>query len=322
MRGALLCLALGVSCAFSPAKMEAQERLRMGVAVSPDTVTVGDHFLVSLRVRGPLGYAFQFPEAPTAERLEAVESPRLVQADDTTAVEQTMVYRLVAWDTGHVAVPLGSIVATREGATRSFPVGDVRIQVRSVLPPDTTLHDPRPARSIFGWLRPWWHWLVVGLIALGLLAILLWILRRLLRRRPVTVEQVSAVQRAEVEFDRIDGLRLLEAGERARYVALYVEVMRDYLAARLSGAPTSLTSTELLDALREQREVPVEILAPMLAEADLIKFARRTVSEERARQIARDTRVVVRRTEAAVTARETVLSRSAEDSTEREMVGV
>jgi hypothetical protein len=302
--------------------MGAQERLRMGVAVSPDTVTVGDHFFVSLRVRGPLGYVFEFPDAPTAERLEAVESPRLVQAEDTTAVEQTMVYRFVAWDTGRVAVPFGPVVATRAGATRSLPAGNVSIHVRSVLPADTSLHDPRPARSIFGWLRPWWHWLVVGLIALGLLALLLWILRRLFRRRPAAVEHVPPVRRAELEFDRIDGLRLLEAGERARYVALYVEVMRDYLAARLSGAPTSLTSTELLAALRERREVPVELLAPMLAEADLIKFARRIVSEDRARQIARDTRGVVQRTEMTVSKREKVMSQAAEETTEREVVGV
>lgn len=99
--------------------------------------------------------------------------------------------------------------------------------------------------------------------------------------------------RAESEFQRIEALGLLEAGERGRYVALMVEVLRDYLAARYAQASLSLTSTELQRSVREQPHLPKERLTRVLTDADLIKFARRAVSSDRARELGRDARAIV-----------------------------
>jgi len=104
---------------------------------------------------------------------------------------------------------------------------------------------------------------------------------------------------AEREFARIEALRLVEAGERGRYVTLVVEVLRDYLAARYASAPLSLTSTELLAALRGQRGVPNDRLLRVLNETDLIKFARRPVTAERAQEIGREARAIVAQEHAA-----------------------
>jgi hypothetical protein len=58
-------------------------------------------------------------------------------------------------------------------------------------------------------------------------------------------------------------------------------------------ATLSLTSTELQRTARELPHVPQDRLARLLTEADLIKFARRPVSSERAREIGRDARAIV-----------------------------
>ena len=104
---------------------------------------------------------------------------------------------------------------------------------------------------------------------------------------------------AEREFERVEALGLIDAGERGRYVALVVEILRDYLARREPDGASSLTSTELLHALRRSRRVPVAKLAPILAEADLVKFARRPVSAERARAIGAEARAIVREAQQA-----------------------
>jgi hypothetical protein len=227
--------------------------------------------------------------------------PRAVRASgDTTAADQTATYRLVAWDTGVQAVRLGQFVVSWRGVNRRIAVGALPVYVRSVLPADTAKQIPKPARDIVTAPRMWWWWLA-ALAALALLGLLIWWWRRR-RERPMSVEPVDPLAEAQREFARIDALRLLEAGERGRYVALNIEVMRDYLAARVEGASRSFTSTELLNALRGRREVPGERLAPILAESDLVKFARRPVTADRARELAREARAIVIDVERAVTA--------------------
>jgi hypothetical protein len=105
------------------------------------------------------------------------------------------------------------------------------------------------------------------------------------------------MQYAEREFARVERMGLLEAGERGRFVALMVEVLRDYMALRLPGALPSLTSTELVRFLRSRSDLPVPRLATVLTEADLVKFARRPVTAERAREIGHEARAIVSQVE-------------------------
>jgi hypothetical protein len=136
-----------------------------------------------------------------------------------------------------------------------------------------------------------------ALAALALLLLLLWWWRNRKREKPIAIPDPFA--RAEREFARIERLGLIEAGERGRYVALVIEVLRDYLAARYATAPLSLTSTELLGAVKAERAVPNERLMRVLNEADLIKFARRQVSNDRARELGREARAIVAHEHAA-----------------------
>jgi hypothetical protein len=115
------------------------------------------------------------------------------------------------------------------------------------------------------------------------------------RRKPGVVVLVDPFEHAESEFKRIEALGLIDAGERGRYVTLMVEVLRDYLAARYAGAPLSLTTTELQRAVRELGFIPQDRLLRLLTEADLIKFARRPVSSDRARELGREAHAVVTR---------------------------
>ncbi len=107
------------------------------------------------------------------------------------------------------------------------------------------------------------------------------------------MEYLNEHERAIRELARIEALGLLEAGERGRYVALTVEVLRAYLAERFPSAPLSTTSTELLAATRDQQTVLQERLLRVLNEADLIKFAQRSVSTERARELGKEARYLV-----------------------------
>lgn len=288
-----LALALVMQQAAAP---QDSVRVQMGVTVQPDTVTVGDPYLVMVRVRAPAGTRIAFPAAPdTGGTVEGVDPMVERTASDGTAEDRTAIYRVSAWDTGQVAFELGAVELT--GAVeRTLPIEDPAVFVRSVLPADTALHVPKPARDIFGTERPWWWMLLALLGALALVGLLLWWWWRR-RRRPRAVPVEDPFTRAEREFAALAEFGLPEAGEPGRHVALATEILRDYLAGRLPDAPTSLTSGELLRALRERRELPLEAMRNLLFEADLVKFARRPVTPERARAFADDALGVVRRVE-------------------------
>jgi hypothetical protein len=266
--------------------------VKAGVVVTPDTVRVGDPFRVTIGVRAPIGATIEFPK--TTDSTSTVQSldPVVVRPMAGSAgVEQFADYRVAAWDVAEQPIRLGPVVVKLGRASRTIQIAD-SVFVRTVLPADTTLRVPKPARPLYEMsIFPWWLWalIVAAIIAIGLL--IWWWLRR--RRRPPTPVIIDPFAQAESEFARIEALGLLDAGERGRHVTLMVEVLRDYLAARYAEAALSLTSTELQRSVRELPHVPQDRLTRLLTEADLIKFARRPVSTDRAREIGREARAIV-----------------------------
>ncbi|MFN2563866.1 MAG: hypothetical protein ABR499_02485 [Gemmatimonadaceae bacterium] len=294
-----LCVATGLAL-LAPVAAGTQSggaqgaRVSYGVKASADTVRIGDPFTVSIRVRTAPGATIEFPAGPDSTSAVQLIDPRTVRtAADTAALDQTATYRLAAWDIGPQPIVLGDVVVREDDAERRIPVGRASVFVRSVLPADSSLRVPKPARPLIDQGVPrWWVWaLIAAAVALGAL-LLWWWLRR--RRRNVVLPVEDPLARAEREFARVEALRLIEAGERGRHVALMVDVLRDYLAARYTIAPLSLTSSELTRALHREPAAPLERLSRLLDEADLIKFARRPVTRERAMELGREARAIVR----------------------------
>jgi hypothetical protein len=282
--------------AQAPATDAAAQGVQLGIAVRPETVTVGTRFVVAARLRAPEGATIAWPTAPdTSETLEIVSSRMLDSASDSLRTEETARWRLAAWDTGTITIVFEDAVVTAPDLERRIPLR-ARVYVRSVLPADTALQVPKPPRDIMAADPPWWRWAALALLIAAVLGVLLWWYLRRRRRKPPPAP-VDAMQYAEREFARVERMGLLEAGERGRFVALMVEVLRDYLALRLPGAAPSLTSTELLRFLRSRSDLPVQRLASVLTEADLVKFARRPVTAERAREIGQEARTITREVE-------------------------
>jgi len=169
--------------------------------------------------------------------------------------------------------------------------------VASVLPADTTLHVPKPARDVMAIPAPWWLWVLVALAIAAIAALVWWWLRR--RRRLKLITPIDPYEEALAGFARVQGLGLVEAGERGRYVALMVEVLREYVARIDERADLALTTAELLSSIQEVSLIPANRLAALLVEADLIKFARRPVTAAQATQLGSEARQIVEQIHAA-----------------------
>ncbi|MBM3907532.1 MAG: hypothetical protein FJ363_05550 [Gemmatimonadetes bacterium] len=273
----------------------------VGVDVRPATVAVGEPFTVRVRVRASAGATVRFPEVPdSAGAIEALD-PRAIENRSTSEwLDQTAVYRFIAWEPGRRAAPLGPVLWSHARATEPIAFTVPAVEVTTMLPADTALLQPRAARAPFEAPPQWWRW---GLIAASLLAIA-WMLRRAWRRRGETASAPDAFADAQASFAAVDALALADAGEPGRAVLLNAEVMRAYLARRFPQAADGLTTPEFVRALAEH-QLPIlpEEVAEVLDAADAVKFAGAPVDDARLARIARAARGVVRDVQAAYEAR-------------------
>jgi hypothetical protein len=161
-----------------------------------------------------------------------------------------------------------------------------------VLPADTALRVPKPARALLEprLPTPWWWWALAAAV-LALVIGLWWWLRR---RRRAPGQTGDPFADAEAAFERLERLRLVDAGEAGRHAALMTDVTRRYLAARFPEGSLANTSRELQDALRGAATVPHDRLARLFAAVDPIKFAAAPVGPSDARALGAEARGIVR----------------------------
>jgi hypothetical protein len=146
---------------------------------------------------------------------------------------------------------------------------------------------------------PWWSWLAAAL-ALAALIGLAWWWRR--RRRGAGAPTGDPLADAERDFERVERLGLVAAGEHGRHAVLMSDVLRRYLAARVSGATLAHTSGELLVSLREAPTVAHDQLGALLHRVDAVKFARAPLGGDEARAIGAEARSIVQQEHARAAA--------------------
>lgn len=269
--------------------------VQLGFNLNPDTVTVGDHVTLIVRVLVPHGSQIWLPPGPDTAHKEGAHPVELIGTRAATMHGDTAVvgYRLAAWDVGAQTVNLPDIVVTYRGQRQLVPLAGINLFVRSVLPKDTALWKPKPARDLITLTTfDWRKWL--PLLLLFLLAILAWWIWRRYRGRAGL--PVDPYERAKAEFARVEREYPADR-DPGGHLTRMVDVMRDYLAARVVGVRRSYTTAELVPRLDLQTEAQQRL--PILLEtSDRIKFARGTAMPSEAESGGRTARTIVDEIEA------------------------
>lgn len=297
MTRAILALILWQPPASPEARTPAPgARVQVATLVRPDTVEVGDPFTFVVTVAVPADARVEWPTIRDSTAVVAMRGPvRIIDEGTTLGTRRERAeYDLAAWDVGALSLGLDEATVRHGSTSVRVPLSEAKVVVRSVLPGDSTLHVPKPARGLFPRVVPWWQQWWPALLVLGALAALWWWWRR--RRRTAAATPpvpLDPYLRAQHAFARLERLALADAGEAGRAVALALDVLRRYLVARVPAAQLSLTSDELLAAVADDDRIPHDRLRSLLVDADSIKFAARVVSAPRSREMAAEAQALV-----------------------------
>jgi hypothetical protein len=292
MRGALwLTLASVLGAALVAAQAPSDSVGRVTFRVLPETVTVGQPFMVNLRAVPAAGGSAVAPPVPdTGGIVEPLDPAVVTRRGDTLLVR----YRLIAWQPGVLTIPLQPVQMRRERTDVAVPV-DIRVVVASVLPADSASRIPRAPRELYPaaapWWAAWWQWLVALLAAL---AAIYGVHRWRTRERPAVEAITSPITRAESAFARLDGRQLVRMGEGGRHVTLAAEIVRQYLADISPSLPLALTNAELLAAAQPITGIPASRLAHLLEQCDVVRFSGMDTDAETVRRVSGLARELVR----------------------------
>jgi hypothetical protein len=268
------CVGLFLLALGAPSLPAQQSSVRTAAALDPDSVRVGEPFILGLSVAGPLEAPATFPPLITLDpELEQLRPPEIEWHDERGGSWRAH-YRLSAWKAGDWELP--AIGVAIEG--REVQVRPPAIHVTSVLPAeaDGPLQLKPPREPIPHRPFPWW--LLLLLLAL---ALLWWLLRRL-----HGVEEEEAEEPVDPAVAAREALAALKEDlEQGRLdVAAFYDglegVLRSYLAAT-RGWPEERPVREFVETgavARASRELRVG-LRSMRDRAGLVRFAHVTAAE-------------------------------------------
>jgi hypothetical protein len=291
---------------------EAPELLRDVLVLArttPESLTVGDRVTLEVHVRAPRGWQVRFPdrveEGGPVELLDTKVEPPSDRDRKRVEGEPSWLgrYTLAVFQTGDLVLPPWPVEVRADSLWAIAWSDSVRLSVRSVLDDSLAqagLRDLKPQAEL---PISRWPWIIAGAVLVAAVAGLVWWLRR--RRRPRA--EVVPLRPLRPPHDvALEDLRRLEAqhlpvdGKFKEYYVRLTEILRRYLEDGFGVAALEETTEEVLFDLERHRFDRGERhrIGGLLAEADLVKFAKHEPTIEDCRRSLDQVRDCVRATAA------------------------
>ncbi len=221
-------VALPMLAGLCPSTLPGQQA-RVSTGVAPDTVRVGQPFVLGVSLQLPPGAEPRFPGTlPIVEDMEQIGVVEVNRQDAGEGLWRGY-YRLRAWTARPTPLP-GFVVdyVALEGEGR-VAVRPGTVEVASVLPADTAGLELRPARAIIEGRAFPWLWVLLSLLVI---ALAYWSARRSSR----TAVERMAVQLSPMETALVRLRALREEWEAGQvddvlYFDRLESILRDFLEA-------------------------------------------------------------------------------------------
>ncbi|MDD3107684.1 MAG: hypothetical protein PHV49_00535 [Alistipes sp.] len=284
-------LGLGAQSAPQDTVLASPQHPVIEATFSADTVLIGDQF--SLKVKF------------SQDRMEHIEFPTFAQGHlgdsslieilkegkvDTLAVEGRKItleksYTLTCFDEAHYHLGRFPVLYIDKNIVDTLWSQEPLQIVVNTLPVDTVkqkifdVKAPLAAPVRFGEFS---GYLGMTLGGAALLALLIWVIVRRLRNRPILGSKTVSDEPAHVEaihrLEHLHNQKLWQSGKHKLYYTGLTDILRGYLARRYPLKAMEMTSQEILTALRSESipEKSLSRLQEVLVTADFVKFAKYT----------------------------------------------
>lgn len=265
--------------------------------VEPDTIRVGELFTYTIEVERDLTQVAEFPAFRSQAR-EGEADVELIEMlpTDTLRHEGRRLhlrkrYRMQAFDEGRINMGPGMVLYADKNILDTLYGRDSIYLTVLLYEIDSAawargLYDLKPQQKMpfkVGEVSGYVGW---TLLALALLALLLYALKRILahygrnlgdlfKPAPPLPPHVVAIRALEALHHR----KLWQNGNYKLYYSELTDILRNYLAGRYGVGAMEMTSEEIILALRaiSEEELPQKqamALTAILRDADLVKFAK------------------------------------------------
>ncbi|HTN47372.1 MAG TPA: hypothetical protein VL098_13565 [Flavipsychrobacter sp.] len=301
----ILIFAVLVSC-FGKSVV-AQPDVTIHAKLDAVDITVGDQIKMFIEARSngnsTLQWAF-FPD--TFNKLEIVERGKI----DTSKQGATIIYKqrllISGYDSGLFQVPPFRFSVLPKGSTPYTISTDSFLVSVTTVPVDTSKAF-RGIKDIMAVKTDWKEylpWIIGGLLLLALLVVLI---RKLIKRKPAPVAVPAAPsetlhQRTLRLLEELDSRKLWQSGNVKLYYIELTDILRSYIELRFKTPAMELTTDELLNKSHDHKEMSkyYDELSQILHTADLAKFAKaqplpyeHTQALEQTRQFVNATKPVI-----------------------------
>ena len=299
MQVVICCVALVLSCniAFAQEAGEAtgvkhSERVlpanapKVKGTIEPDSIGIGDRFLLSIEVEQDLMQDIYFPDYHSVEHYELIEDrPIDTLSKEGRKLKLRKSYLMAAFQEGiHRVVPEvmyadKNIIDTLQGAdTLKLLVTTFQIDSTS-----HTIFDIKPQRTLKFKMAEISGYITWSIIIIIILVVLYLIAKRILAHYGKSFGDIFKPapplpphEIALRDLKRLHSERLWQEGKHKLYYSTLTDILRAYLAGQFGVGALEMTSDEIIEAVRgvELPQKQAMDLTELLRDADLVKFAK------------------------------------------------
>lgn len=259
----------------------AQDGVAVHAKLDAVQILVGDQIKMFIEARNEGNATLQWAYIPdTFNKLEVVERGKI----DTTKQGNTTVYKqrllITGFDSGLFKVPAFAFsVMPKSGTAYVIQTDSFLVNVNTV-PVDTTKAF-KGIKNIITVKKDWKEYLPWMIGAIILLAVIIWLIVRLTKKKPALVvtppvPQETLQQKTLRLLEELENKQLWQKGNIKVYYIELTDIIRSYIEQRFKTPAMELTTDELLSKCHEHKEMSkyYDELSQILHTADLAKFAK------------------------------------------------